>query len=68
MQVEKRLELALTLVKKELELSRLQANIARTIEEKITGEQRKALLMEQLKAIKKELGMEKDDKAALIGQ
>ena len=29
-------------------------------------EQRRMLLMEQLKSIKKELGLEKDDKSALI--
>jgi Lon-like ATP-dependent protease len=29
-------------------------------------EQRRMLLMEQLKSIKRELGMEKDDKSALV--
>ena len=37
-------------------------------EAKILKEQRRMLLMEQLKSIKKELGLEKDDKAALLGR
>ncbi|PKU86327.1 Lon protease like, mitochondrial [Dendrobium catenatum] len=39
--------------------------IAKAIEEKISDEQRRYLLNEQLKAIKKELGLETDDKIAL---
>ncbi|CAA6654399.1 unnamed protein product [Spirodela intermedia] len=63
--VYKRLKLTLELVKKEMEISRLQESIAKAIEEKISGEQRRFLLNEQLKAIKKELGVETDDKTAL---
>ena len=36
------------------------------VEGKIMKEQRRMLLMEQLKSIKKELGLEKDDKSALV--
>ena len=36
------------------------------MEDKILKEQRRMLLMEQLKSIKKELGLEKDDKSALL--
>ncbi|XP_068658607.1 lon protease homolog, mitochondrial-like [Aristolochia californica] len=63
--VYKRLILTLELVKKEMEISKIQESIAKAIEEKISGEQRRYLLMEQLKAIKKELGLETDDKTAL---
>ncbi|XP_065852683.1 lon protease homolog 1, mitochondrial [Euphorbia lathyris] len=63
--VYKRLNLTLLLVKKEVEIGRIQDSIAKAIEEKITGEQRRYLLNEQLKAIKKELGLETDDKTAL---
>lgn len=63
--VHKRLQLTLELVKKELEISKIQESIAKAIEEKISGEQRRYLLNEQLKAIKKELGLETDDKTAL---
>lgn len=63
--VYKRLNLTLELVKKEMEISKIQETIAKAIEEKISGEQRRYLLNEQLKAIKKELGLEADDKTAL---
>ncbi|CAA7398380.1 unnamed protein product [Spirodela intermedia] len=63
--VYKRLKLTLELVKKEMEISKLQESIAKAIEEKISKEQRRFLLNEQLKAIKKELGVETDDKTAL---
>ncbi|XP_050104343.1 lon protease homolog, mitochondrial-like isoform X3 [Malus sylvestris] len=63
--VYKRLKLTLELVKKEIEISKIQESIAKAIEEKISGEQRRYLLNEQLKAIKKELGLETDDKTAL---
>ncbi|PSS18964.1 Lon protease like [Actinidia chinensis var. chinensis] len=48
-----------------MEISKIQESIAKAIEEKISGEQRRYLLNEQLKAIKKELGLEADDKTAL---
>uniref|UniRef100_A0A0D9X360 Lon protease homolog, mitochondrial n=1 Tax=Leersia perrieri TaxID=77586 RepID=A0A0D9X360_9ORYZ len=51
--VYKRLKLTLELVKKEIEISKLQQSIAKAIEEKISGDQRRYLLNEQLKAIKK---------------
>ncbi|KAE9618927.1 hypothetical protein Lal_00047586 [Lupinus albus] len=63
-----RLKLTLELVKKEMEISKIQESIAKAIEEKISGEQRRYLLNEQLKAIKKELGLETDDKTALTGK
>ncbi|XVF31462.1 hypothetical protein REPUB_Repub16aG0148100 [Reevesia pubescens] len=63
--VHNRLQLTLELVKKEMEISKIQESIAKAIEEKISGEQRRYLLNEQLKAIKKELGLETDDKTAL---
>ncbi|XP_040956305.1 lon protease homolog, mitochondrial isoform X3 [Gossypium hirsutum] len=63
--VHKRLQLTLELVKNEMEISKIQESIAKAIEEKISGEQCRYLLNEQLKAIKKELGLETDDKTAL---
>ncbi|KAD6795492.1 hypothetical protein E3N88_06388 [Mikania micrantha] len=63
--VYKRLRLSLELLKKEMEIHRIQESIAKAIEEKISTEQRRYLLSEQLKAIKKELGLETDDKTAL---
>lgn len=60
-----RLMLALSLLKKELELSKLQQKIGKEVEEKVKTIHRKYMLQEQLKAIKKELGLEKDDKDAI---
>jgi len=57
--------LSLALLKKELELSRLQQKIGREVEEKVKQQHRKYILHEQLKVIKKELGLEKDDKDAI---
>lgn len=57
--------LTLSLLKKELETSRLQQKISREVEEKVNKQHRKFMLMEQLRAIKKELGLEKDDKEAM---
>jgi len=61
-----RLNIALELVSKERELSRIQQQISQQVEAKISSQQRNFLLHEQLKAIKKELGLETDDKEALI--
>ncbi|CAJ1403909.1 unnamed protein product [Effrenium voratum] len=56
-----KLRIALELLKKELELSKLQQKIANQIEEKMSKHQREFMLREQLKQIKKELGIDKDD-------
>ena len=66
LRVPERAAAALLLLKKEAELCRLQADIGRRVEEKISKDQRKYFLTEQLRSIKKELGLEKDDKAALV--
>jgi len=63
-----RMELALTLLIKDVELVQLQQKIHRQIEEKITKQQRDFFLREQLKAIKQELGLEQDQKQAEIGR
>jgi hypothetical protein len=57
---------ALLLLKKEVELCKLQQDIGKKVEEKINKDQKRYFLMEQLRSIKKELGLEKDDKSALI--
>jgi len=64
--VRKRIDLVLVLLKKELEVSRLQTKITKQIEEKISQQQREFFLREQLKAIKKELGLEKEGKTAEV--
>lgn len=58
-----RIDRALALLKKELDLSRLQSTINQKIEATITKSQKEYFLREQLKTIKKELGIEKDEKS-----
>lgn len=60
--VPKRIDKALLLLKKELDLSRIQNSINQKIESTIQKSQKEFFLREQLKTIKKELGIDKDDK------
>lgn len=60
--IQGRIDKALILLKKELDLSRLQNTINQKIETTITKTQKEYYLREQLKTIKKELGIEKEDK------
>jgi len=62
--VRKRIDKVLVLLKKELEVSRLQTKISKKIEENVSTQQRQFFLKEQLKAIKKELGLEKEGKTS----
>lgn len=64
--VEDRLQKALLILKKELINAQLQNKISRDVESKIQKRQREYYLMEQLKGIKKELGMESDGKDKLV--
>ncbi|XP_003373231.1 putative ATP-dependent protease La [Trichinella spiralis] len=66
MNIKSRLMMVLGLLKKELEISKLQAKIGKMVEDKVKQQHKKHLLYEQLKAIKKELGVEKEDKDALV--
>ncbi|HCA28010.1 MAG TPA: endopeptidase La [Betaproteobacteria bacterium] len=60
----RRMQKVLVLIKKELEVARLQSDIREQVEEKMTKQQREFFLREQLKAIQKELGLAKDDRTA----
>ena len=64
--IKARVEKVLLLLKKELELSKLQKKISQQIEERIAKNQKEFFLREQLKEIKKELGLEKDEKTSEI--
>lgn len=64
--VRKRVEKVIVLLKKEIELSKLQKKITKQIEERMTKQQKEFFLREQLKEIKKELGLEKDEKTSEI--
>jgi ATP-dependent Lon protease len=60
----RRMEKVLVLIKKELEVAKIQANIRAQVEEKVNKQQRNFFLKEQLKVIQKELGIAKDDRTA----
>lgn len=63
-----RLMLTLQLLKKEMELAKLQTKIADEVDAKIKQMHRKLILLEQMKVIKKELGEDVLDKDALVEQ
>ncbi len=60
--IQERIDKTLVLLKKELDLSKLQSSITAKIEATISKTQREFFLREQLRTIKRELGIEKDDK------
>ncbi|KAG9301933.1 hypothetical protein G9A89_020977 [Geosiphon pyriformis] len=64
--IEERLQKALLVLKKELVNAQLQSKISKEVESKIAKRQREYYLMEQLKGIKKELGIETDGKDKLV--
>ncbi|KAJ1964718.1 ATP-dependent Lon protease pim1 [Dispira parvispora] len=64
--IEERLQKALLVLKKELMNAQLQSKISKDVEAKIAKRQREYYLMEQLKGIKKELGLESDGKDKLV--
>lgn len=66
--IEERLRKALVLLKKELINAQLQSAISKDVEAKVNQRQREYFLHEQLKSIKKELGLEADSKEKLVQQ
>ncbi|KAI5293052.1 ATP-dependent Lon protease pim1, partial [Ascosphaera atra] len=61
MNIEDRLSKALVVLKKELMNAQLQSKISKDVEAKIQKRQREYWLMEQMKGIRRELGIEYDD-------
>ncbi|SCA58528.1 hypothetical protein AB751O23_AD_00440, partial [Chlamydiales bacterium SCGC AB-751-O23] len=59
----KRIDQALILLRKELDLTKLQTSLNQKIETNINKQQREYFLREQLRSIRRELGMEKDERA-----
>ena len=66
MNIEERLTKALTVLKKELMNAQLQNKISKDVENKIQKRQREYWLMEQMKGIRRELGIESDGKDKLV--
>ncbi len=59
-----RMKKSLAILKKEIEVAKLQTQIREEVNKTISERQREFFLREQLKVIQKELGLEKDDKTA----
>lgn len=66
--IAERLRLTLELLKKDLETTRVSRRIHKQIEENVSKSQRRYFLTEQMKQIKRELGMERDEKETLISK
>lgn len=66
MNIEERLSKALMVLKKELMNAQLQNKISKDVEKKIQKRQREYWLMEQMKGIRRELGIESDGKEKLV--
>lgn len=64
--IRERLQKALLVLKKELMNAQLQNKISKDVEQKIQKRQREYYLTEQLKGIKKELGIESDGKDKMV--
>ncbi|PHH72722.1 hypothetical protein CDD82_5833 [Ophiocordyceps australis] len=64
--IEERMQKALTVLKKELMNAQLQSKITKDVESKISKRQREYWLMEQMKGIRRELGIESDGKDKLV--
>jgi len=60
----RRMEKVLLLLRKEIEMARLQGEIREEVESKIQKNQREFFLKEQLKIIQRELGIAKDDRTS----
>ena len=59
-----RMHQVLILIRKELEVAKLQTRIRQQVEDNLSDQQRKFFLREQLRAIQEELGIAKDDRSA----
>jgi len=66
MDIEQRVQKALMVLKKELMNAQLQNKISKDVESKIQKRQREYWLMEQMKGIRRELGIESDGKDKLV--
>ena len=66
MDIEERLQKALLVLKRELMNAQLQSKISKDVEHKIQKRQREYWLMEQMKGIRRELGIESDGKDKMV--
>jgi len=65
-ELQPRMELVVQLLHREVEIATAQMEIREHVEKEIQGHQREAILRQQLKYIRQELGLSKDDKTAEV--
>lgn len=63
-----RLAIATAVVETDITIAEKQKEISKQLDERTTKDQREFFLREQLKMVRKELGMEKDEKEELINK
>ncbi|MAC48150.1 MAG: endopeptidase La [Oceanospirillum sp.] len=63
-----RMKKVMPLLQKELEVARLQSEIREEVNQKVSENQRKFFLKEEMKVIQRELGISKDDKTAELDE
>ena len=61
-----RAKLLIRLIRQEMEMAKIQRRIQNQIEDAVSDQQKEFFLRKQLEAIKKELGIEKDDKESEV--
>ncbi|MEM7406699.1 MAG: endopeptidase La [Pseudomonadota bacterium] len=66
--IRQRLERVLAMLRHELEVVKLHSQIREEVDQKMSEQQRRFFLQEQLKVIRKELGLSKDDQTADIDE
>jgi len=63
-----RVNKVLAILKRDLNFAELQKQVKSQVEEKVSKEQKTKMLLEQMRQIQKELGIEKDEKETLVTQ
>lgn len=66
--LQKRIEKVAAIMERDLSFAKAQSEVKGQVEEKVAKEQKTKMLMEQMRQIQKELGIEKDEKQTLATQ
>lgn len=64
--LDKKLDRTLSILEGDLAFSRIQSDVKLQVENRMNKDQKRYIMMEQLKHLKRELGLERDDKSVLI--
>ncbi|CAK9074321.1 unnamed protein product [Durusdinium trenchii] len=66
--LKRKIEKVTVLLQRDLSMVKMQSEVKSKVEEKVLKEQKQKILMDQMRQIQKELGIEKDEKQALTTQ